>query len=273
MDLLPGLREVVSELLLGSGTEHSRGPQLRREEAVSLAESGVDGHGEVSSGSGVAVGGRVHVLDTGHGENLLWNERSHDAGATRSGDETNTNRTTLASNLARHSMWHPRVITPVSSTNRNEVHLGIDDASSNGSGNFLSALETQSDMTIPISNSDIALESSTLSCSGLLLYGHDLHHLVLDARAEVIDDLVLLDREGEEEDLLDALDLPVLHQSSQLGHWYPLVLVTSAVSASSTTSSSIPTPSIAATTTKSSSSLACVSHGSLVSAGAEPIYL
>ena len=56
------------------------------------------------------------------------------------------------------------------------------------------------------------LEAGALSCSRLLLHWHDLHDLVLEgALQEGLHDLVLLHREGEQEDLLQALDLPLQH--------------------------------------------------------------
>jgi hypothetical protein len=52
------------------------------------------------------------------------------------------------------------------------------------------------------------LEAGALSGAGLLLHGHDLHDLVLQAGAEeVLNNLVLLDGHGEQVDLLQRLDL------------------------------------------------------------------
>ena len=52
------------------------------------------------------------------------------------------------------------------------------------------------------------LEARALACARLLLDGHDLHDLVLERGAqERLHDLVLLHREREQVDLLQALDL------------------------------------------------------------------
>jgi hypothetical protein len=56
------------------------------------------------------------------------------------------------------------------------------------------------------------LEARALSGACLLLHGHDLHDLILQRAAEeVVNNLVFLHREGEEVDLLKALDL-ALHR-------------------------------------------------------------
>ena len=42
---------------------------------------------------------------------------------------------------------------------------------------------------------------------------------------EVVDDLVLLDRHGVEENLLEAANAALLHEAAELGHRDPFVLV------------------------------------------------
>ena len=63
-------------------------------------------------------------------------------------------------------------------------------------------------MTITVSNHDERLKSGALTGTGLLLDGHDLHHLILQLGADkVVDDLRLLDGKGEQVDLFKRIDL------------------------------------------------------------------
>ena len=73
---------------------------------------------------------------------------------------------------------------------------------------------TDSSDKIRIELTDESLEPGPLTGPGLLLHGHDLQHLVLESGAnEHVDDLVLFDGQLVEVDLLQALDLAVLHQA------------------------------------------------------------
>jgi len=75
-------------------------------------------------------------------------------------------------------VWLTGVKTPVTTTNWNKVHLGVDDTSTDSGGNFTSALDTQTNVAISITDSDVALEASALTSGGLLLDRHDLHDFV-----------------------------------------------------------------------------------------------
>ena len=114
-------------LLLRGGGEVSRGPQLRGKEAGGSAQRVVHGHGQVTSGTGVTSGGGVDVLNTSHGQELLGDKGSNNAGTTRGRDQTAAHGTALAGHLARHGMRLASVETPVTTADRNQVHLGVDD--------------------------------------------------------------------------------------------------------------------------------------------------
>lgn len=138
--------------------------------------------------------------------------------------------------------------TPVSSADGHEVHLGVDDAATDGSGNFLGSLDTKADVAIAVANCNVALEAGALTSSGLLLHGHDLHDLVLEGGAdELVNDLVFLDGKGEKEDLLDGLDLAILDKAAELGHGDPLFLVLVAVTATATAATTASTAITTAT--------------------------
>jgi hypothetical protein len=86
--------------------------------------------------------------------------------------------------------------SPVSTADRDQVHLGVDDAASDGSGYLLGGFDTKTDVASSVADSDVALEAGALSGRCLLLDRHDLHHLVLEGGAdEVVNNLELLDGE------------------------------------------------------------------------------
>jgi hypothetical protein len=237
------LREEVRVLLGGGVGEHSGGPEVGGEEGVGLAEGVVHGHRQVTSGTGVTARGRVHILDTSHGEELLGDEGGDNAGTTGGGDQAHAHGAGLAGDLAGHGVGGTGVEAPVASAHGDQVLLRVDDAASDGSGDFLRGLDTKTNVAVAITDSDVALEAGALTGSGLLLDGHDLHDLVSEGGAqEVINNLVLLDGEGEKEDLLDGLDLALLHKAAKLGAGDPLLLVTALLS-SATASAAIATTS------------------------------
>ena len=113
------------------------------------------------------------------------------------------------------------VVTPVTSSNGDDRQLGDDDGTSDGGSNFLGDLDTETDVTVKVTDSNESLESGSLTGRGLLLNGRDGHDFVLQGRQELVDDLVLLDGQREEVDLLHGLDLAVVDQSAELGHGDP----------------------------------------------------
>merc|ERR1719507_2332137 len=95
-----------------------------------------------------------------------------------------------------------------------------------GGGNFLAALDAEPNVSVVVADGHECLEPSSLSSPGLLPDRHDLENLILQGRSkEEVNDLVLLDGEREEVDLLEGLDLAVLHQAAKLGHRDPFLLL------------------------------------------------
>lgn len=113
------------------------------------------------------------------------------------------------------------VVTPVSSPDGDNRQLGDNDGTPDSSGDFLGTLDTETDVTVKVTNGNESLESGSLTGGGLLLNGSNGHDLVLESGKELVDDLVLLDGEREEVDLLHRLDLSVVDQTSELGHGLP----------------------------------------------------
>jgi len=232
-----------------------RSPEVGGQEAGGLGQGVVHGHRQVTSGTGVTGGGRVDVLHASHGQELLGDQRRDNAGTTRGRDESASDGAALAGHLAGHGVGSTGVQAPVSTAHRHKVHLGVDDTTTNGSGNLLGGLDTEADVASSVTDGDVALEASALTGSGLLLDRHDLHDLILQGRAQkVIDDLVLLDGKGEKEDLLNGLDLALLDQTTELGDWHPLVLLALITSSSTTASSTASATALTVTSASSSAS-------------------
>jgi len=109
-------------------------------------------------------------------------------------------------------VWKTGHTSPVSSSNWDDVQLGGDDGTSDGSGDFRGALNSKTDVSVVVSDGDEGLESGSLTGRTLLLDWHDSHDFVGESGAEeVINDLVLLNRNREKEDLFDGGDSSVFN--------------------------------------------------------------
>lgn len=190
------------------------GPQVGGQEAVCLGDSLERSLDEVTHGGSLAGRLCVAVLNTGELEHSLGGGGSNDTSTSWGGDKSAHDRGGLAGNLHGNGVGLTESGTPVSSSDWDDRELGKDDGGTDGSCDFLGALDTETKVTVTVTDGNESLESGTLTGTGLLLNGHDLHDLVLELREEEVDDLVLLDGEGEEVDLLDGLDLSVLDQSA-----------------------------------------------------------
>ena len=135
--------------------------------------------------------------------------------------------TALATLLSGQRVRNTKVGTPVTSSDGQDAQLSNDDGSSNSSSNLLGGLDSETDVTLRITNDHNGLETGTLTGTGLLLDRLDLypctknqhsilsipilprstsefanrnlsylHNLILQLREEEVHDLVLLDRQG-----------------------------------------------------------------------------
>ena len=64
--------------------------------------------------------------------------------------------------------------TPVTTTDRNNAELGDDDGSTDSSSDFLGGLDSETNVTLAVTDDDDGLESGTLTGTGLLLDRLDL---------------------------------------------------------------------------------------------------
>merc|ERR1719201_2298202 len=113
------------------------------------------------------------------------------------------------------AMMAPRIA--VATHDRDHVDLRSNDGTTDSSSHLLSRLDTKADMAIVVTNNDKSLEASALTGCGLLLHGHDLHHLVLEGRKEKVDDLELLNWHGEVVDVVNVANLAILDKTAELG--------------------------------------------------------
>ncbi|GMH19095.1 hypothetical protein Nepgr_020936 [Nepenthes gracilis] len=152
------------------------------------------------------------------------------------------------------------LVTPVTSPYRNYRQLSQYDGATYSCGDFLGALDAKPDVAVPVADDDEGLEMGPLACPGLLLNWHDFHNLILKRRTdEGVHDLVLFDGERVEIDLLQTLDLSILHKAAKLGDGDPFLLLLAAsgpAAATPTVSSWAPT----STAAESASFTAPLSH-------------
>lgn len=71
-------------------------------------------------------------------------------------------------------MGGTKVGSPVTTTDGDDAQLGDDDGSTDGGGNLLGGLDTETDVTLRVTDDNDGLEAGTLTGTGLLLDGLDL---------------------------------------------------------------------------------------------------
>merc|ERR1712212_1397796 len=131
-------------------------------------------------------------------------------------DESHPNAAALSSHLAGNSVGLAKPGAPEASPHGDNGELCHDDGATDGGGNLLAALHTKPNVAVVVANGNKSLEPGSLSSPGLLLDRHDFQNLILKGRSkEEVNDLVLLDGEREEVNLLQGLDLAVLHQAAK----------------------------------------------------------
>jgi hypothetical protein len=101
----------------------------------------------------------------------------------RKADDTYPNRdgTTLAALLGWQRVRKTQVCTPVSSSNWQNAQLGDDNSSADGSCDFLGGLNTETNVSLRVTDDNDGLESSTLTGTSLLLDRLDLQVIELSA--------------------------------------------------------------------------------------------
>ena len=126
-------------------------------------------------------------------QQTLDSRRCDQASTTGRRDETDCDGTALAALLGGQRVRLTKVGTPVTSSDGDDAELGDDDGGADGGRDFLGGLDTETDVALRVTDDDDGLEAGTLTGTGLLLDGLDLHDLVLELGEEEVDNLVLLD--------------------------------------------------------------------------------
>jgi len=234
--------------------EISLWPEIWGQESVGLLQALEQSSAEILSGSGLTSTCGVNIIDTSELKNLLGNLSGNATGTSWSWDESNRARTALSLDLGWDGMDTTDSRTPISSSDWDKMDLSIKECTLNGNLDFLSDLDTDTNVTLSITSSNNGLESSSLTSLGLLLDGENAHDLirefVMNVSHESIDDWCLLDWDGVGVNFFERLDVTVFDESSEFGKWSPFFLE----STSTSSSSSEATSSSSATSVASSSS-------------------
>ena len=261
-DLLLGQK--VGVLLEGGGSELVLLPEIRLEVPVRVPERVEERLDEVPHRAGVPAGGGVAVVDARHAQQALAGGGRDESGAAGRRDEADADRAALAGDLGRDGVGEAALAPPVSAADGGDVELRREDGAADGGGDLRRALVPQADVAVGVPHGHEGLEPRALPGGALLLHRHDLHDLVLElVLEEVIDDLGLLHGDGEEEYLLDGPDLPLLHETSELGDGDPDVLVASSL-ASAASAASASAAAIAVSTATASAAASSSETSSFV---------
>jgi hypothetical protein len=196
--VLLALTEDVAVLLERRPCESGLAPQVGGKESVCVGNSDEGGLQCVLKGLGGTGGGSVSVLDTSQLQETLDSGRGNETGTAGSGNETDGDGTALAGLLGGERVRLTKVGTPVTTTDGDDGELGDDDGSADGGRDFLGGLDTETNVALGVTDDNDSLEAGTLTSTGLLLDGLDLHDLVLELGEEEVDNLVLLDGERVE---------------------------------------------------------------------------
>ena len=242
-------------------------PEIWGKESVGLLQALEHGSAEVLSSSGLSSTGGVDIIDTGELQDLLGDDGSNATSSSWGWDHSNVTGTALSLNLDWDGMDSTDSGTPISSSDWDKVDLGIEEGTLDGNLDLLGALDTDTNVTLSVTDGNDGLESGSLSGLGLLLDGEDAHDLIgelsLGVGKESVSDWGFLDWDGVGVNLLERLDLSVLDESSELGEWSPFFFLSSSATwaSSSATSASTAASSASISEASSASSASSLSIG------------
>ena len=238
-------------------------PEIWGKESVGLLEALEHGSAEVLSSSGLTSTGCVNIIDTGELQDLLGNDSGNATSSSWGWDHSNVTGTALSLNLDWDGMDSTDSGTPISSSDWDKVDLGIEKGTLDGNLDLLGALDTDTNVTLSVTDGNDGLESGSLSGLGLLLDGEDAHDLVgelsLGVGEESVSDWGFLDWDGVGVNLLEGLDLSVLDESSELGEWSPFFLLSSSATWASSSATSASTAASSASIAEASASASSAS--------------
>lgn len=233
-------------------------PEIWGKESVGLLQALENGSAEVLSSSGLTSTGGVAIIDTGELQDLLGNDSGNASSSSWGWDHSNGTGTALSLDLNWDGMDISNSGSPISSSDWDKVDLGIEEGTLDGNLDLLGALDTDTNVTLSVTDGNDGLESGSLTGLGLLLDGEDAHDLIgelgLGVGNESVDDWGFLDWDGVGVDLLEGLDLSVLDESSEFGEWSPFFLHASSSTWSTSTTSATTAAASSASVSEASGS-------------------
>lgn len=173
-NLVLALTESVSELLKRRALELLVGPEIWGEVTVGVANSDEGGLEGVLKGLGGTGGGGVDILNTSKLEETLDGWGGDETSTAWSWDKSDGDGTALSGLLGWEGMWLSKVGAPVSTADWDNGELGNDDGGADGGSNLLGGLDTETDVSLRVTDENDGLEAGTLAGTGLLLDWLDL---------------------------------------------------------------------------------------------------
>jgi hypothetical protein len=170
--------------------------------------------------------------------------------------------------------------TPVTSSDWDHSEFGINQGSFDGDLDFLADFDSDTDVSVSVTDGADSLESCSLTGLGLFLNrkdGHDvieqdfLKWLLVLVLEKDINDLSFLDWNRSGVDFLEGLDFSHDNKSAQLGKWRPFTIFTSSSEAASTSATSSSTASITASASAESTAAITIASASAESTAATTI--
>ena len=144
-------------------------PEIWGKESVGLLKALEHGSAEVLSSSGLTSTGGVNIIDTGELQDLLGDDSGNATSSSWGWDKSDDGRTALSLYLAWNGMDTTNSGTPISSSDWDNVVLGIKKSTLDGNLDFLGDLDSNSDVTLSVTDGNNSLKSSSLTSLGLLL--------------------------------------------------------------------------------------------------------
>jgi len=144
-------------------------PEIWGKHSVGLLQASENSSAEIFSGSSLTCATGVDIINTGELKNLLGN-LSCDTTCTSWGwDHSNGTTTALSLYLGWDGMDVTNSGSPIASSDWDEVEFGVNKSTLNGNLDFLGNLDTNTNVTSSVTDSNNRLESGSLTGLGLFL--------------------------------------------------------------------------------------------------------
>jgi hypothetical protein len=135
---------------------------------------------------------------------------SDNTGTSGTGDQSDSDGTTFTSNFTGYGMRFTDFITPISFSDGRDVQFGVNDGTFDSSLNFFVAFSSESNMLFLVTNQNNSFESGSLTGSGHLLHGFQLHNFFFEfVFQEIVDDLRFFNWDTEFENFVQRLDFTI----------------------------------------------------------------